>query len=88
MRANRRSPITLQAMSNNKESWRKVLMTANEIQTCVDNTARALHHRGEQTDLPVVVIAALGTSGECAIRFNALYRRLSRLACSVNVQAT
>ena len=75
-------------MINNKESWRKVVMTANEIQTCVDNTARTLHHRGEQTDLPVVVIAALGTSGECVIRFNVLYRRLFRLACSASVQAT
>jgi len=58
-------PITLQKMKNNKEAWRKVTRTVQEIDTCVDNTARAAYHRGEGADLPVVVGAALGATKEC-----------------------
>jgi len=56
--------ITRQAMQNNKDEWRKIAKIVREIDTCVDNTARAAHHRGERAALPVVVVAALGATRE------------------------
>ena len=51
-------------MQNNKDEWRKIAKIVREIDTCVDNTARAAHHRGERAALPVVVVAALGATRE------------------------
>jgi len=51
-------------MKNNKEAWRKVTRAVWEIDTCVDNTARAAYHSGKGVDLPIVVGAALGATKE------------------------
>jgi len=57
--------ITAQAMQNNKDKWAKVARVVREIDTCVSNTAKTAYHRGERVGQPVVVVAALGATGEC-----------------------
>ena len=57
--------VTPQAMQNNKAKWGEVSKIVRQIDTCVDNTAKAAYHRGEGVGLPVVVVAALGATGEC-----------------------
>jgi len=60
--------ITTQAMQNNKDKWGKVTKVVREIDTCVSNTAKTAYHRGEGVGQPVVVVAALGATGECVCR--------------------
>jgi len=57
--------VTPQAMQNNKDKWGEVSKIIRQIDTCVNNTAKAVYHRGEGVPQPVVVVAALGATGEC-----------------------
>jgi len=52
-------------MQNNKDKWAKVARVVREIDTCVSNTTKTAYHRGEGPGQPVVVVAALGATGEC-----------------------
>ena len=51
-------------MKNSKDESRKVSKISLEIATSIANTSAAANHRGESTDLPVSVAAALGATKE------------------------
>ena len=85
--------VTPQAMQNNKAKWGEVSKIVRQIDTCVGNTAKAAYHRGEGVGLPVVVVAALGATGECVFhmvpvataylsQFTARMRELHEESCS------
>jgi len=57
--------VTPQAMQNNKDKWGEVSKIVRQIDTCVGNTAKAAYRCGEGVGQPVVVVAALGATGEC-----------------------
>jgi len=55
-------------MKNSKDTSRKISKVTLEIATSVDNTATAARLRGEMSDIPISVAAALGATKESVHR--------------------